>query len=279
MVVRLLKQYITSWKFAFTAWPFLLLLWGLNLTFALLVINPLNYGLKKAFGNTLDLSTFLQGFDYTLIMDFLREYDVAVGAAFDQSVLIILISILLQVFLTGGIVHLVISRDGSTRFRDFWAQCSNFSMKYLSLSVMLMIVTGIIFMLLFMFFSKDGFNPFFFENELVLIHRFWWLLTLGLIFLFWLSIFRDAAKIEIYRNSEAGFFKNILSGLRKSITIPFILNGLLNTIVFVIMMGIFFSLRPQLDLFGWTLIALSQAWLILRIVYRIGRLRSFALLP
>ena len=278
MIARLLKQYIASWKFAFTAWPFLVLLWVVNFAFALIVIGPLTYGLERAFGNSMELSKLMKGFDYTLVMDFLREYDIVVGAVFDQSTIVILVSLLVQIFLTGGIVHLVSSKKEQTSYAQFWSNCSSFFLKYLGLSIILLLVATIVFVVLFMYFSKDGFNPFFLENEMVLINRFWWLVVIGVVFLIWLSIFRDAAKLEIYNNHESGYFRNIISGLKKSFALSFLLNGILNAAVYTLFLWIFFKIRPQFELFGWALIFISQLWLVLRVAYRVGRLRSFAMI-
>ena len=275
MAFRLIRQYFQSWAFAFKAWPYIILLWFVNFVLSLILVGPVSYGLKSAFGSSLELSNLIDSFNYTLIMDFLREYDIAVGAAFDQSVVIILITILVHVFLSGGIVHLIASAKEEFCFKEFWAYCSSLFIRFIGVAVLLMIMTGIMLFLLFSIFSKDGFNPFFLENEQVLINRFWWLTAIFILFLFWVSVFRDASKIEIYKNRESAFWKNILSGLRQSLKISFLFNGVLNALVYVVIFWLFFKIRPQLDLFGWVLILTSQLWLILRLSYRVARLRSF----
>ena len=208
----------------------------------------------------MDLGNLLSSFNYTLINDFLREYNIPVSNIMDHSIFIIMVFVVWTIFINGGLVRSLMEDAKEWSVSRFWYHCSSYFKRFLTMHIYVMIVSGIVGGFFIWLFFYKGINPFTCDNEKVVINRFWILLGLFGLFSFMLSILKDVVKIRIVQSDDKGLHQLIKQSFKRFFSIDLVLLAILHLIFLALITVLFFAFRQNSSLFylglviGWTII-------------------------
>lgn len=256
-------------------WKLIILLYLMNLLLMFIAIGPMTNLMKRVLGNSLELNTFQNGFNYTTLMDVVNNHGDAVGISLIAIFTMFVPYALWIVFSSGGIVEVIKTYSVRSSLFIFWKGAATYFFRFFRVTVYVLIVYGLLIYVLYLFFMKDGLSPFDFDSEQILINRFWILLIIFAIGAFFIATFRDLTKVIIGHHDELVIFESVRESLKKLFSLQFILLSLLNVIVLLLLLGLYQLLK---NLTGNALlmgVIVSQIFLLFRVAYRIVRLGSF----
>jgi hypothetical protein len=269
------NYYNAAWRCLLLNWRILILLYGFSVGFAFLAIGPFSNLIEYVFGDSLMLSSMTSQFDYTAIADMINHSGDGVQLSISTLLSFFLVYILWSAFYTGGIVELSMHKNTRSSTQVFWKGGAEYFFRYLRLSVYVIVILGVIFSLMFIYFSKDGLNPLHLESEDFLIFRFKFLVAIMAFVFFITSTFRDVAKVIIRDVKHLPIIAGTnVKALSQAFTWRFIALSLIN--LFFLGLGfLLYLLLKNMMSNTWMILVLSQIFLIYRLAYRFVRLASF----
>lgn len=197
-------------------WKLSGILYVANLLFALLISFPIFQFLNDKLSHSLAIDKLEGRFDYTVFSDILNEYGVTADFLVNQSLVGGLLFLLLSVFLTGGVLTVLRSSAGNSRYGDlgFWAGAAKFYWRILGLTLMFLMLQGLIafaFMNLFGLLTEGGLDRFYGEaaiyNRAYIVFFFYCVVAS----IFWML--QDYVKVIMIRE-DRGLFSSIVKSLK-----------------------------------------------------------------
>lgn len=214
--VSVLFAYFSGLKQSLKAWQIWGVIYVLNFLFTLVVVAPITKLLQDKIGHSLLPAVWKEGFNYTVVNDFLSNYDVSI-VAFTQLALIVgILYFFLSVFTAGGVINVFFQGNSGQRFRDFCLGCTRFFWRMLRITFYFLLIHGLVAGLLgFIFFTlSKGFSPDAVESEWEIINAFKLIAPIYLFFAVLVSAWQDFTKIQAVRRDELllfGVFKEASS--------------------------------------------------------------------
>ena len=96
--------YVQGWWETFRKIRMWILLYVLNIIFALVAAIPLFNILEEKASRSISIEKLLPGFDYQVVQDFLNQYGDMFTVVFNQSQILFILYFIFMIFLTGGIL-------------------------------------------------------------------------------------------------------------------------------------------------------------------------------
>lgn len=214
--MKAFTAYLTGWKTALQHWRMWLGLYLITLLFALLAALPLRGFLSKTVGQSLAFSRSFEGFDYTFLRDFLREYGQGFGAIMNQAVGYTILYLLFSVLLMGAILSVIGQRERAFRWVDFWQGGLRFFWRMLRLAVYFLLLHGLVLAFFgFLFYrATKGFAPFELESEAPILRAIRLFLPLYLLLAILVFMLHDYAKIHAVQVGRRWLFRPTLRAIR-----------------------------------------------------------------
>jgi len=197
----------------FSNWKLWVLVYGVNLFFALFIAFPFNSFFKTSIGDSLAGNESLNRFDYTFISDFLNKYGLGFDQILKQSFFVGALFLLLSIFLMGGIVERFLQKDTKFNFKNFWVACHQNFWRLLRLTIYYLLIHLLIAAIFFKIFSIGGLSPFDLESDTALIFRIKLIGGLYLFFAALVMMFQDYAKLEVVKADDKWITNSALSGI------------------------------------------------------------------
>ena len=233
-----LSAYIAGIKNSFSAWKVWGLLYLINFLFTLIIIAPIAQYLEKKIGNSLLVEKWADGYNYTVMHDFLANYEVSIAAFTELTVVIALIYLIFSVFTSGGIIEVFHQNEKTHNLRNFWSGCTYYFWRMLRITIYFLLIHAAIAGLFgFIFTLLIPGNP---DSELQYLNPLKVILPLYLVFAFFIAMWQDFTKIIAVQRDE-----NLLIGSFKSAT-SFVFKNLGRVSLFyflnLLTLGIFYLL-------------------------------------
>jgi hypothetical protein len=163
--VNVITAIVQGWKLLIAQRKAWLLIYCCNLIFALVAIMPIQSWLGKVAGRSVSLTQSIGAFDFTFIGDLLRNYGSGMSSLLSLLCVVVLCYVVLNAFLTGGILQLFVHGRGAfSRARFVFAGLKYF-WRLTGLSVLFLIIHGIVLGIFAAIFLTIGINPFQMEND------------------------------------------------------------------------------------------------------------------
>lgn len=121
-----------------------LMLYAVNLLLAVPIALGFRATVAAAFGGSTAPESLIQGFDYTVVQDFMDHHGREIQPLFRQLVGFAFVSMLLSTFLAGGTLSILREQNGSFSAETFFRDCG----KYFTRFFRLFLIFGILLMLL-----------------------------------------------------------------------------------------------------------------------------------
>lgn len=114
------KAYLIGLKGSLSAWRVWVLLYLFNLLFTFTVIAPVAQYLEKKIGHSVLVNELSEGFNYTVMHDFLANYEVSIAAFAESALVITVLYFVWSIFAAGGILRVFLRSESGYRLRNFW---------------------------------------------------------------------------------------------------------------------------------------------------------------
>ncbi len=262
--MTVIRAYIAGWKAVFRNGRMWLALYLFNFLLALLAALPFSGYLGKTAGQSLELMRNLNGFNYTFLNDYMREYGQGLSPILDASSGFIILYLFFSIALTGGV--LAVFRQFSEPFGwgGFWQGCTRFFWRLLRLAVyfgLIQIAVLAVFVLAF-FLATNGFAIFEMETELQLAKPLCYLLPVYLLVAAAFFMVHDYAKIHLVQVDKTLLFRPIREafGLAFRHFGPFFLLYLLNIVSLLLLFGLYWWVSGRLEGASGTGLGLLFLW-------------------
>jgi hypothetical protein len=268
----IVTSYLTAWKFCSKQWRLLILLFVINLVTTYFILNPFGTWMESVLSKSLAAVTLSEGFDYNLIMDVLHEQGIGLKLILSNFFIVLLLLLIWSAFVSGGLVYGF--KHKSDSIVDFWKGGALFFFKNFRLNIYVLLTYVLLIYVAYRFFAKDGLDVLTMESELFLINRFWLLFVLLIVIGFFISIWRDLARVGLAVEDVVWIKASNIGAAKKLLSPSFLILGLINLLFLVLIFLMYFSLK---DLFGnmvWSVL-LAQIFMLARLSYKIVRLTSF----
>jgi len=243
--MNFITAYTTGLKNIFGKGKLWLLLYALNLIFAIFLAYPLSGFLGNKLGDTLAADKLFEGFDFLIANDFINQYSDAFGVIMNQSVFGLILYLLLSVFLVGGILNIFKQAKEEYSLTDFWSGSGKYFWRMLRLTIyFLLIQIGVLVLFFMLFFTLTAGGLDRFHNEGEILQRGLMLLPFYLLVATIFFMIQDYAKIHIVATDRSLIFKPILQAFRwvfKNFSQTFLLY-LLNLLTFGFLFFIYWKL-------------------------------------
>ncbi len=258
-------------KALFSNWEMWLLVYGVNVFFALFVALPFNSFFKSSLGNSLAVNESLNRFDYTFISDFLNEYGLGFSQVLNQSYFVLALFLLLSVFLMGGIIDSLLGKRAEFSFKAFWTACHHHFWRLLRLTIYYFLFHIGLLLIFVQIFSIGGLSPFELETDADVISRVQWVGGFYLFFVALIMMFQDYAKVKVVQTDERWITNSALAGIgftfRHFFACMFLF--IIQVLFFVFMTFVYITIRKQFFMSSEGTILLA---LFLGQIYLFGRM-------
>jgi len=213
-----ITAYIAGIKNSLSAWKVWGLLYLINFLFTLIIIAPLAQYLEKKIGNSLLVEKWADGFNYTVMHDFLANYEVSIAAFTELTIVIGVIYLIFSIFTSGGIIEVFNKNEKKNNLRNFWSGCTYYFWRMLRITIyFLLIHAAIAGLFAFIFVQLVPESP---SSELQYINLLKIIFPLYLIFAFLVAMWQDFTKIisvqrdeniliNSFRSASSFVFKNL----------------------------------------------------------------------
>ena len=274
-LLRFLQAYRSGWKQTIKLPSLLVLVYLLQLFFAILITFPL----QTILANTQDRVGFLakpiSEFDFVLFSDFLNQHGDLLRGRLDQSMMMMGLFLVFYVFITGGILETLIHRRDVFSGSEFWKGAGKYLGKLIACLFLFGSIQGVILLLFIGMLILNGINPFTMESDQQVVRMVQWLFPAFLILEVIVSMVHDHVKVGIVQHPESSFIQVIRERSRQVFRSFFPAFGLY-LVVIVTGQLIFFTgrsisgLLPENTLSGiWVALLISQVFILGRIAMKI----------
>jgi hypothetical protein len=253
-----------------------------NFLLAALAAIPLMSLLEEKLGYSFAAQQLMEGFDYTVYTDFMREYGAAVLPILSQSTLLIIFYVFLSVFLMGGILETCKNVPQKAHFQSFAVGSIKYFWKLFFITLCFLVIHGLVFFLFFNLFMSliHGGDLKQLDSELVIYWRGGIVLGIYLFFAGIILTIHDFAKIYLVEHNPKWIFTAIKNGIQlvfKNFRATFCLS-ILNWLIFGLLSFIYLQLRGD-DLNStvgglWFIFILGQVFILIKMGLKILNLAS-----
>ncbi|MBN2088284.1 hypothetical protein JW964_01665 [candidate division KSB1 bacterium] len=193
-------------------WKMLILFYLINFIWALLITLPFSGMLTKSLGNSLAAKELLQGFDFQIFFEFLKDQPMAMPSLMKNLLFFSLLYLPLTLFFLGGVIKVLYARKQKFSFPFFLVGSYEFFGRFVKLFLLWLI--GVVGIVLFNMLVGGGINLITknFENEMIGFWFFWLRTGIVLFFVFLLNLVFDYARIITVCEDR----ENIFSTFRKA---------------------------------------------------------------
>lgn len=277
-----LSAYLNGLKWSIRNVKMWLWLYLCNFALAVLAAVPLMNLLEEKLGQTFAAQRLMEGFDYTVFTDFMREYGAAISPILSQSQLLIILYFFLSIFLMGGILENCKNSPQKAHFQLFAVGAIKHFWQLLLLTLSFLVIHGLVFFLFFKLFMLliHGGDLKQLDSELVIYSRGGIVLGIYLFVAGIILTIHDFAKIYLVQNHPKWFFTAIKNGVQivfKNFKSTFFLS-FLNWLTFSVFSIIYLLLRGD-DLNStvgglWFIFIWGQVFIFIRMGLKMLNLES-----
>jgi hypothetical protein len=253
----------------------LVLLYFLNLIFSVIIAIPFKDTLNDAFSRIKISENLINRFDFSVAVDFMNYYGEQIGVIFSYVFLIGILYLILNIFLSGGILSIWRTDQKIFDRNIFFVNCAEYFWRFIKIlffialaMIIIMVVVGLLFSLVSKF--SDSIYSSNTINILYLIVIAVLLLLISIILIVY-----DYAKIILVKDIAVSSYRSVLYSIK------FVFSNILGSYsLFLIMAGMFlsstviyFALKYVLPLDNWgyflIILIIQQIYIIFRIFLRV----------
>jgi len=152
------------------------------------------------------------GFDYTVMHDFLANYEVSISAFTELTLVIALIYLVFSIFTAGGIIQVFHKKEQEKNLRNFWSGCSYYFWRMLRVTLYFLLIHAVVAGLFgFVFMQLAPESP---DSELQYINLLNIIFPLYLVAAIIVAMWQDFTKIKVVQRDENILVKSFKAATR-----------------------------------------------------------------
>ena len=217
--MKVINSYLAGWKMILQNKKLWILLFAFNFLFALVCTLPFNSFLKNTIGNSLSVKASLESFNYPFVGDFLEKYGDNLSFLLNQSLVVSIAFLLLNIFLIGGVLFVFKKKVLKSKIYVLYRGAANFFWRMTRLSAYFTIVQGLLFAVFFLniIFTAKNFSIVDLTSDYAVINMIKWTLPVYLFFATVTSMIHDYAKIHLIHTDRKWLFTTIWHSIKIAI--------------------------------------------------------------
>ncbi|WP_235296128.1 hypothetical protein [Portibacter marinus] len=274
--MKALKIYARAWQGVLKyRWP-ILFLYVANLATTFIVTSPITFYFKSKFERS-DVLNQKEGFDVSMVLEFLNNYGSALGPMLYLLIIVIVFSYIFSIYTSSAILYAVVSNNQYIVLRSFWNGGLNYFWRILRLSLYYLITIMIIGFVSYRFSLFMGINILEVHSDWEFIQKLSISAILFVLLAFLVLMVKQYAKLQIAAYNQPFITGAVMKGsgfVFKNLISAGLLSGL-NIVLMIVAVFILIQLRNVIPTHLWALTFLiAQVILILKIAARIIHLDS-----
>ena len=202
---QIVSIYFSAIRLLFFKWKAWLLVFVANLIFAAIIARPFSKCLDRIGANSEAPLLGLTKFDADFIADALNNYSAEYSFILSQALLFAGIYLLLNIFLSGGLIENYIHVFEKFQLRRFFENCIKHFWKMLRLAMYFLVTQLAVLGIFLTIYSKLGLSPFDLESENDLIYRTQIMLGLFVVLMAWIDMINEYAKVNVVLGHDKKF--------------------------------------------------------------------------
>ncbi len=263
------STYLSGIRLLFFRWKAWAIVFIANIIFAFIIARPFGALLDKVGANNEAALGGLSKFDTDFIVDVLNNFGPEINLIIGQAFFIVVLYLILNIFLSGGIIESYVYLFQRFTFGEFLSNCAKHFWRMMRLALYFIGVQILVAGVMFAIYSKLGLSPFELESEGELIFQTQIMLGIFVILMVWIDMVNEYAKVRVVLEKNRRFILPTLIDTKFFCLrhfFPILLLFLLCMLTFIAFLGIYTTLN---DMFAMT----SMSSLILALL--IGQLYLF----
>jgi len=239
---NIIPTYISGIKLLFLKWKAWLIVLACNIIFAMLIAKPFNSLLDTVSGHSEAPLLGLLRFDFNFIADVINNHGSELQVLVGQAAVYAFVYLLLNIFLSGGLIESYLHVFERFEFRKFWFNCAKhfwrlFRLALYFIGAQLFVLGTCIFV-----YTKLGLSPFELESDGDLIFRTRVIFAVFIVLMAWTDMVNEYAKVKVVSSSEGKFILPILISVKYFCLkhfFPILLLFLLCVLSFLLILGLY----------------------------------------
>jgi hypothetical protein len=146
--MNILQAFSSGFRRALSEWKMMFLLYAVNLLMALPLALAFRATLSSGLGMSMDSTHLMEGLDFSVMRDFLNLHRDGVAALLQQILWVLIVYMILNTFLAGGILTVVRGKKEDFSASAFFGGCGTYFLRFLRLflifGVLLILILAIL---------------------------------------------------------------------------------------------------------------------------------------
>lgn len=207
--MKILRAYAYGWKLVFRMPGLLLFIYLAQLAFAILVALPLKTLLDSIAGQRTFAGKTFEDLDFTVISEIINQYGDFMPAYLGQGMITLIIFILFYLFLTGGILVILLRENRRFSKVRFWVGSGRFFGKLLGSFLFFSFLHGLVIGIFLVIFSLRAGNILDMESDQWILKWTAWMIPLLFALELIIALIHDHVKIAIAQDPAMGLLQII----------------------------------------------------------------------
>lgn len=265
------KTYFSAIRLLFYKWQAWVFVYLCNLIFGLLIALPFSSLMDNVAGHSDAPLTGLQKFDSDFIGDVLHNFGSQLYLWWGQVTLFVGLYLLLNIFLSGGLIETYVHLFQRFSVKDFLANSAKHFWRLFRLALYFIGTTIVVFVIMWSIYSRLGLSPFEMESDSVLITRTRVMSAILIFLLAWIDLVHEYAKVKIVTQQGGGFVLPVIVRIKFFVLrhfFPIVLLFLFCALTFLLLAGVYSLLSDAISSV-MTMLLVGQIYLFFRVGVRL----------
>ncbi len=268
--------YLSGIRLLFFKWKAWAVVFVANIIFAFIIARPFGTLINKIGANNEAALGGLKEFDTDFIVDLVNNFNSEIGIIAGQASLFVILYLILNIFLSGGIIESYVHVFQRFTFGGFLTNCAKHFWRMIRLALYFIGAQVVVASVMLTVYSNLGLSPFELESETQLILTTKIMLGIFVLIMVWVDMVNEYAKVKVVIEKDRKFILPILIDikffcLRNFFSILFLF--LLCVLTFLAFLGIYATINDVFVMSSMSSIIFAlivgQVYLIFRVGVRL----------
>ena len=252
LMSEIIRHLRNGWMAFVSRWHIVILIYIVGYTVIGIGLWPVFRKINLAFGNSDSFTKLIQKFDYAIYADLINSHPDFLPLLFSNIALLGLFYILWNNFYSAGYLFQI--HQGSKKIGTFFKGGGKFVLSFCLVSLLQFVLYAIGALLLYLWFVQGGLDVLEMDNELFLIRNFYIAVTIFLVYMTFITLFRDVLRSQIIMSNDVKTWRQLSKAFMASLKIKNYILGLIFIILFAFVAIVFFNLQSFTEIMIWSLV-------------------------
>ena len=204
-MMNVFSTYLSAIRLLFLRWRTWLVVFGVNLIFALLMVIPFEGVLHEAASHSDAPLQGLEHFDINFIADVINNFGPELQIWLWQLMIFVLLYLILNIFLAGGLIESYVHLFQRFSFSQFLSNCAKHFWRLFRLALYFLVTQVFVIIFLAFMYTKLGLSPFELDSDQQFINHNRLIFILFVVLFAWMDMVLEYAKVKLVVSNKGGF--------------------------------------------------------------------------